>query len=83
MRLSLVRRLTLTQYSEQYEDQTVVAVSHGGFIANALITLFDIPRPGTGTWLDPDNTGRTGWRYADSRWALVQYNNRYHLTGRK
>jgi broad specificity phosphatase PhoE len=42
MRLSLIRRLTLTQYSEQYEDQTVVAVSHGGFIANALITLFDI-----------------------------------------
>jgi broad specificity phosphatase PhoE len=83
MRLSLVRRLTLTQYFEQYEDQTVVAVSHGGFIANALITLFDIPRPGTGTWLDLDNTGLTGWRYADSRWALVQYNNRYHLTGRK
>jgi len=71
MRLNLIRRLTLTQYSEQYKDQNVVAVSHGGFIANALITLFDIPRPGTVTWLDPDITGLAEWRYADSRWALV------------
>ena len=42
MRLNLIRRLTLIQYTEQYEDQNVVAVSHGGFTANALITLFDI-----------------------------------------
>ena len=42
MRLNLIRRLTLIQYTEQYEDQNVAAVSHGGFTANALITLFDI-----------------------------------------
>lgn len=37
--------------------------------------LFGIPRPGTGAWLDPSNTGITEWRVSDDRWHLVRYND--------
>ena len=72
-------RATVQRYTEQYQAKTVVAVSHAGFIVNAIIGLFDIPRPGSGTWLEPDNTGLTEWHYTDAHWTLVQYNNTYHL----
>lgn len=79
---AFIRRIasTLKKYVTEYSGQTVVAVSHGGFIANSVISLFEIPLTQTRAWLDPDNTGLTEWRSADGRWTLVRYNDTHHLT---
>ena len=70
---------TLTRFSAQFAGQTVVAVSHAGFIVAALLVLFDIPRPGTGARFDPLHTSLTEWRVRDTIWELVRYNDAYHL----
>jgi broad specificity phosphatase PhoE len=72
-------RTTLTRFSEQFADQTVVAVSHAGFIVASLLVLFDIPRPGTSARFDPLHTSLTEWRVRDTVWQLVCYNDAYHL----
>jgi probable phosphoglycerate mutase len=72
-------RTILTRLSEQFAGQTVVAVSHAGFIVASLLVLFDIPRPGTGARFDPLHTSLTEWRVRDTAWELVRYNDVYHL----
>ena len=68
---------TLLSYSQRFNGQTVVAVTHGGFIAGSTKRLFS----GTETkvWLHPLNTGITEWSLSDGIWTLVQYNNTCHL----
>jgi broad specificity phosphatase PhoE len=73
-------RATLRQLAEQYENQTVVAVTHAGFIVISTLLIFDIPRPGTGAYLDPNLTGITEWQVTSDKWTLVRYNDFYHLT---
>lgn len=72
-------RTTLNQLAEKYADQTVVAVSHAGFIVASMLILFNIPRPGTGTWMDPINTAITEWEFSNKTWRLVRYNDAFHL----
>lgn len=73
-------RDTLEQMAEQYENQNVVAITHAGFIVASLMVLFDIPRPGTGTQIDPVNTALTEWHKANGTWQLAKYNDSWHLS---
>ena len=68
---------TLLSYSQRFNGQTVIAVTHGGFIVGSTIRLFSGPE--TKIWLHPLNTGITEWSLSDGIWTLVQYNNAYHL----
>ena len=46
----------------------------------SMLVLFDIPRPGTGTRLDPGSTSLTGWRVAQATWQLVRFNDIAHVS---
>ncbi len=70
---------TLNRFATQYPQQTVVAVTHAGFIVGALLTLFAIPRPGTGTRFEPKYTSLTVWQQGDGHWQLERYNDAWHL----
>ena len=52
-------RATLERLAERFAGQTVVAVTHAGFIVVSVLVLFDIPRPGTRAHLDPGFTSLT------------------------
>jgi broad specificity phosphatase PhoE len=69
----------LSHAAEKYAGQKVIAVTHSGIIYASLVKLFDIPRPGTGTWFTPYNTSITEWLYQDNRWQLERFNDTYHL----
>jgi probable phosphoglycerate mutase len=71
--------LTMADLAERHAGQTVVAVSHAGFIVGALLALFAIPRPGTGARIDPGHTSLTTWRHEGGVWQLDQFNDRRHL----
>jgi hypothetical protein len=64
---------------ERFAGQTVVAVSHAGFVVASILVAFDIPRQGTGARLEPALTSLTEWRVADATWTLVRYNDASHL----
>ena len=68
---------TLLSYSRRFNGQTVIAVTHGGFIVGSTIRL--VSGTGAKVWLDPLNTGITEWSLSEGIWTLVQYNNAYHL----
>ena len=72
-------RATLHDFAERFAGQTVIAVSHAGFIVASLLVLFDIPRPGTGTQFDPAHTALTEWEMSGGIWRLVRYNDTAHL----
>jgi probable phosphoglycerate mutase len=69
----------LERLARDYQDETVIAVTHGGFVETALLVLFDIPRPGTGADLEAGNTSITEWRYSNGIWILVRFNDIGHL----
>ncbi len=79
--LAFSKRVTLTldQLAEQYADQTVAVVTHGGFIAASLVVKFNIPRPGTETHLHAENTSITEWRVKNGRWTLLRFSDTAHL----
>jgi probable phosphoglycerate mutase len=72
---------TLDDLPRRYPHQTVVAVTHAGFIVWAFLTLFAVPRPGTGTRLDPSFASITQWDYDESNhiWHFTTYNDTTHL----
>lgn len=72
-------RATLERLAIQFAGQTVVAVTHVGFIVASLLVLFEIPRPGTGARLDPEETSLTEWRLAEAHRQLVRFNDTAHL----
>lgn len=73
----------LMRISEEFADQTVVAVCHAGVIMASMRVLFAIPHPGTGARFRPVNTGLTEWEYdpAFKRWTLHSFNEHTHLLG--
>ncbi len=71
---------TLERLAKRFAGQTVVAVTHAGFIVASVLVLFDIPRPGTRAHLDPGYTSLNEWRVAQARWQLVRFNDIAHLT---
>ena len=72
-------RATLERLARRFAGQTVVAVTHAGFIVASVLDLFDIPRPGTGAHLDPGYTELPEWRVEEARWQLVRFNDLSHL----
>lgn len=70
---------TLERLARDLDGQTVVAVTHAGFIVASLLVLFAIPRPGTRALLDPRHTSITEWRVSDGLWQLDRYNDTRHL----
>jgi probable phosphoglycerate mutase len=73
-------RATLERLASEYEQQSVVAVTHAGFIVASLLVLFDIPRPGSGAHIDPIHTSLTEWHKSNGTWQLAKYNDAWHLT---
>ena len=67
--------------AREFTNQTVVAVCHAGVIIASIRVLFDIPHPGTGTRIQPTNTGMTEWEHEPSlgRWTLCSFNEHAHL----
>ena len=57
-------------------QQTVLAVTHAGFIMGSIRALFDIPTPGTGARLEPNFTSLTEWHIHDGIWELSYFNSR-------
>ena len=74
-------KATMLDLAASDDDRTVVAVTHAGFIVAAMLVMFDIPRPGNETFLDPANTGVTEWDCTAGRWRLTRYNDTAHLAG--
>jgi probable phosphoglycerate mutase len=68
-------RGTLERLAVRFAGQTVVAVSHAGFIVATFLVLFDIPRPGTGARVDPPHLSRTEWSVCGATWRLVRFND--------
>jgi len=63
----------------RYAGQTVVAVTHAGFIVVSILELFDIPRSGGRAWLDPRPTALTEWSRSNGIWRLERYNDTSHV----
>jgi probable phosphoglycerate mutase len=57
-------RATLERLATRFEGQTVIAVTHAGFIVAAFLSLFAIPRPGTGARIDPAYASITEWVFS-------------------
>jgi broad specificity phosphatase PhoE len=70
---------TLHRLADRFAGETVVAVTHAGFVMASILVLFDIRRPGTGARLDPAHTSLTEWEVAGGIWRLVRYNDAGHL----
>jgi probable phosphoglycerate mutase len=66
---------------EEYAGRTVVAVCHAGVIVASIRVLLAVPQPGTGTRLQPTNTGLTEWEHEEThqRWTLHSFNEQAHL----
>ena len=75
-------RRTLERFTQEYADQTVLAVCHAGVIVASMRVLLGIPTPGTGAQLRPVNTGLTEWAHdpVRGRWTLHTFNDVAHLT---
>ena len=72
-------RDTLERLASEYENQSVMVITHAGFIVASLLVLFDIPRPGTGAYFDPVHTSLTEWHKTNGIWQLAKYNDSWHL----
>lgn len=70
---------TLERLAYQYNDQTIVAVTHAGFIVATFMVLFNVPRPGTGSYINPAHTSLTEWSKTNNTWQLKKYNDALHL----
>lgn len=72
-------RMTLDTLEQTYKDQTVVAVTHAGFIVVSFLLIFDAPFSGKRGWLNPDYTSITEWQVSNGIWQLNRYNDTMHL----
>lgn len=63
----------MTDLSGGSNNQTVLAVTHAGFIMASVRSLFDIPTPGTGARLDPFYASLTEWGFERGVWTLYTY----------
>ena len=65
----------LSRLAKDYAEETVIVVTHAGFIVGSVLTLFNVPREGSRARLDPVNASVTEWRLESSVWALASYNS--------
>lgn len=76
----------LARLVERHQDETVVAVCHGGVLEASFYLAFGLGGTGNRVAFAPLNTSITHWRHrrdADGRseWTLVTFNDAGHLAG--
>lgn len=71
---------TLDRLAVRFGGQTVIVVTHAGFIVASLLVLFAIPRPGTGAYFDPGYASLTEWHVEAGKWQLMRFNDMAHLS---
>jgi broad specificity phosphatase PhoE len=69
-------RDTLERLATRFEGKTVIGVTHAGFIVASVLTLFDIPRPGTRARLEPRHASLIEWERTRQGWTLGSFNQR-------
>lgn len=70
----------------RHQDQTVVAVCHGGVLEASFYLAFGLGASAQRVAFDPLNTSITHWRHrrgahGESNWTLVTFNDAAHLAG--
>ena len=70
---------THLRLARRFAGQTVVAITHAGFVVASILAAFDIPRPGRGARLEPVHTSLTEWRVSAASWTFARYNDASHL----
>jgi broad specificity phosphatase PhoE len=78
--------VALTDLVARHEDQTVVAVCHGGVLEASFYLAFGLGASVQRVAFDPLNTSLTHWRHrrgpqGQSSWTLVTFNDAGHLAG--
>lgn len=73
-------RTCLDQMAVTHSGETVVVVTHAGFIVASLIALLGMPISTDRAYLDPQFTSITCWHWTPERWTLVTFNDVAHLT---
>ncbi len=76
----------LTRLVARHEDETVVAVCHGGVLEASFYLAFGLGGSARRVGFDPLNTSLTHWRHeapeaGASGWTLVGFNDARHLDG--
>ncbi len=72
-------RSTHERLAERFAGQTVVAVTHAGFIVASMLVMLAMNTPAQRAWLEPSHTGITEWQHDNGKWTLIRYNDRiYH-----
>jgi probable phosphoglycerate mutase len=72
-------RTCLDRLAVSHSGETVVVVTHAGFIVASLIALLGIPISAERAYLDPQFTSITQWEWTPERWSLVTFNDVAHL----
>lgn len=67
--------------ADTHEDETVVAVCHGGVIEASLLQFLAMEGPYRFARFITENSSITEWSRANDRWRLVRYNDSAHLAG--
>jgi probable phosphoglycerate mutase len=76
-------RVALDGLRERFDGQTVVAVTHAGFVVASFLLAIDATarRPAMRLWIDPAHAALTEWQVSGSVWRLARYNDAGHLGG--
>ena len=71
----------LRRLAAEHSRQTVVVVTHAGFIVASMLTLLGISQTSVAqrAYLDPWFTSITSWEYTPHRWTLLSFNDVAHL----
>lgn len=67
--------------ADAHEEETVVAVCHGGLIEASLLQFLSMEGPYRFARFVTENASITEWSRSDDRWRLVRYNDCAHLAG--
>ena len=70
----------LTAIAESHPDQTVVVVTHGGFLMGFLEFVLGIPF-GSGKRFKKQNASFNAFEYVETKWCLETWNDLSHLNG--
>ena len=68
-------RAVHARLAERFAGETVVAVTHAGFIVASMLVMFAVPASGSRAWLEPSHTGITEWQVEKGQWTLARYND--------
>lgn len=70
----------LSRIANQHPNETVVVVTHGGFLMGFVEFVLGIP-PGSGWRFKRDNASFNAFEYRNAKWCLQTWNDLSHLDG--